>query len=400
MSQCGGVEVLVVGAGIVGVCAALRLAELGHEVLVFDRTGPAAEASGVNGGLIGGSTRAGIEGQLALGSLDLFTELQLQRGYPIGLRRCGGLQVIPNEAQLEPVLAGVTKQQEAGHQVQLLSPVESRAIEPALAEDIAGCVFRPLQGQAEPDAATRAFAAEAQRLGAMVETGIDVVSLARVGSGFRVGTRAGRVEQYWQCDTLLLAAGAWLAPLGQLTGINLPVVPVMGQMWAAAPGGQRLLHHVFTSTESALAWSSSGDDATSASVPDLTHIQGRRVTRHLYGRQTAAGEVVFGGDRRTQGWDKTHDPEGISVNKAHAAEILPFLTGCATVRTWAGLMPFSPDGQPIIGTLPGWEGLYVAGGLASSGFTRGPMTGRLVANMIHTGKTTPDLVALGPGRFN
>ena len=289
MTSARGSEVVVVGAGIVGACTAFRLAELGHEVTVLERRDVAAEASGVNGGLVGGSTRQGIEGLLALGSLDLFTELQ-ERGHAIGLRRCGGMQVVQNEVQWEFMQGAVARQQASGHQVELLGSREARALEPALANDIVGCVYRQQQGQAEPELATRAFASEAARLGVVFESGVDVLSLDQIASRFRIGTGQG----HWHCDTLVLAAGAWLDPLGQMLGASLPVVPVMGQMWATAPGRLPALQHVFTSAESTLAWH--GDAAGDNPVPDLTHNAGGRVARHLYGRQTANGEVVFGGD--------------------------------------------------------------------------------------------------------
>ena len=71
------------------------------------------------------------------------------------------------------------------------------------------------------------------------------------------------------------------------------------------------------------------------------------------------------------GYDQTVDQEGIDCNKAHAAEILPFLKGVRVKRTWAGLMPFSIDGNPLIGALPEYENLFIVSGLASSGFGRG-----------------------------
>ena len=122
------------------------------------------------------------------------------------------------------------------------------------------------------------------------------------------------------------------------------------------------------------------------------------MTRHLYGRQTREGTIIFGGDRELVGFDKTPDPDGIAVNRGHAAEVLPFLHDVPVARTWAGLMPFPLDGKPLIGRLPGHAGLYIVGGLASSGFGRGPMAGKLVADLIHTGAPHPVLAEADPAR--
>jgi sarcosine oxidase subunit beta len=122
------------------------------------------------------------------------------------------------------------------------------------------------------------------------------------------------------------------------------------------------------------------------------------VTRHLYGRQRRNGEVIFGGDRQLVGWDTTVERAGIQVNHGHAAEILPFLSSIPAVRTWAGVMPFTPDGKPLIGRIPGRDGLWIVTGLASSGFGRGPMAGKLLADALHTGRPAPVLAEADPAR--
>lgn len=94
-----------------------------------------------------------------------------------------------------------------------------------------------------------------------------------------------------------------------------------------------------------------------------------------------------------------HDPAGIEVNRAHAAEVLPFLRRVPIARTWAGLMPFSLDGKPIIGRLAGHASAWIVSGLASSGFGRGPMAGKLLAVYIHTGHRPHVLADADPARF-
>jgi glycine/D-amino acid oxidase-like deaminating enzyme len=120
------------------------------------------------------------------------------------------------------------------------------------------------------------------------------------------------------------------------------------------------------------------------------------VTRHLYGRQRRNGELIFGGDRELCGWDTTPDPVGIEVNRGHVIELLPFLSAPPITRTWAGLMPFSLDGKPLIGRVPGRDDLWIVGGLASSGFGRGPMAGKLLADYFHTGVPDPVLSEADP----
>ncbi|HXH84883.1 MAG TPA: FAD-dependent oxidoreductase, partial [Candidatus Tectomicrobia bacterium] len=132
--------------------------------------------------------------------------------------------------------------------------------------------------------------------------------------------------------------------------------------------------------------------------PDLTIRGGVRATRHLYGRQRRNGELIFGGDREEAGWSTTPDPDGVDVNRRHVAEILPFVAALPVARTWAGLMPFSLDGAPLIGRIPSRPDLWIVGGLASSGFGRGPMAGKLLADVVHTGTPAPVLAEADPAR--
>ena len=141
-----------------------------------------------------------------------------------------------------------------------------------------------------------------------------------------------------------------------------------------------------------------GIRAKTGTPPELTHQQDTRVTRHLYGRQTADGEIIFGGDRKIAGYDKTPDAAGIEANRGHAAEVLPLVRDLPLERTWAGLMPFTLDGKPIIGKLPGPDACYIVSGLASSGFGRGPMAGKLIADYIHTGHRPQVLSEADPAR--
>lgn len=84
------------------------------------------------------------------------------------------------------------------------------------------------------------------------------------------------------------------------------------------------------------------------------------------------------------------------MNRAHAANVLPFLEGLPTTRSWAGLMPFPRDGKPLIGRLPGHAHLWIVSGLASSGFGRGPMAGKLLAESVHAGTPLPILSGADP----
>lgn len=382
-------EVVVIGAGIVGVTAALTLAEAGARVTVVERGRVAGEASGLNAGVIGGGgwgDRPGVDVALKMGSLDRFRELAEERHHDVGFDDTGTLTLIRTEQEWDWAAATVAADRHAGRSLELIEIDELVRWEPSIDPSLRGAIVDPVAARAEPVAAVEAFAAEAEAAGAVFELGHAVDGLrTTTGGGWEVSASAspGGARARIGADAVVVAAGPWCAQVGALVGIEIPIVAVRGQMWASSPRPP-LLRHAIAAAESPLAWSSDDpgpDRSDDVEPPELTHRDGHRRTRHLYGRQRPNGELVFGGDRV---WttDRTVDATGIAVNHAHVAELLPAVGDLPPVRTWAGLMPFSSDGRPLVGPVPGVDGLFLAGGLASSGFGRGPMTGQLVADLV------------------
>ena len=181
-----------------------------------------------------------------------------------------------------------------------------------------------------------------------------------------------------------------------MLGLRIPIVPVRGQMWATG-SLPPLIFHTISSAESSFTWSQD-NGSSDTTPPDLTHRRDLRVTRHLYGRQRKNGEIVFGGDREDLGYETTLDPTGIETNRGHASEVIPLVAKLPISRTWSGLMPFTLDASPIIGKIPLRNNLYIVSGLASSGFGRGPMAGKLVADYIRTGHMPHVLAESDPAR--
>jgi glycine/D-amino acid oxidase-like deaminating enzyme len=386
-------EILVIGGGIAGASAAYHLAAHGHRVTLLERGEIASQASGVNMGGIdsyGLGDAPDLQAWLTAGSVSIFEDVQLEHGEDIELRRSGGIQAIHTEEQYAYERERVATLGKRGQTAELLSIRDARALEPGLSPKLLGALYAPLRCNADPRKATRAFARVAERRGAQVLTNRAVTGIApRATGGYVVRTAQGELV----AEHLVIAAGAWCAPIGVMLGLQIPIVPVRGQMWRTAPTTPSVFHTI-SAAESPLAWHKDRGGAP----PDLTHRDGRRVTRHLYGRQRKNGEIIFGGDRELVGENVTPDPKGIEVNRDHAIEVLPFLAALPIAETWAGLMPFPIDGKPIIGKIAERDNLWIATGLASSGFGRGPMAGKLIADYVHTGKPAPVLAEADPAR--
>jgi glycine/D-amino acid oxidase-like deaminating enzyme len=205
--------------------------------------------------------------------------------------------------------------------------------------------------------------------------------------------RVSTPQETFQAASVVLAAGPWCRELGALLGLTLPVYAVRGQMWATKALPPRIFHCI-SGAESEVAWHN--DPYSDEQTPrELTHRGEQRVTRHLYGRQTASGEIIIGGDRQVH-VARPPDPAGIERNRQHALELFPFLSEHPIKRTWSGWMSFTRDLRPLIGQLPGFERLFLLTGLASSGFEQGPMAGKLLADFIHKGIPSPLLKEADP----
>lgn len=389
-------DVLIIGGGIAGSSTAFHLAEQGSEVVLLERGEIASEASGQNMGGLGGNgwgNNPNLLSYLTAGGVEIFKRMQIDLGYDMEFRLCGTLTAIHTAQQYEYYQDQVTTQRAQGYEVELLSPREALAIEPEANGELPGYLYRSQRGQADPVKSTRAFAAAAQSAGASIHTGQNVVAITpQSRSGYTVQTESAE----YRCQTLVLATGAWCGPVGEMLGLRIPIVPVRGQMWATDSVPPSVFQTI-GSAESSYAWSID-DGSDSVTPPNLTHKNNRRTIRHLYGRQRKNGEIIFGGDRESLGYNKTPDPAGIEVNRGHAAEVIPLVARLPVARTWAGLMPFSLDGAPIIGKIPQRDNLFIVSGLSSSGFGRGPMAGKLAADYIFSGHRTQVLNEADPAR--
>lgn len=383
-------ELLIIGGGIAGASTAYHLARDRHDVILLERSTVASEASGLNAGFInafGSGEMSSLDTALTEGSVALFKQMETELGYDIELTRMGGIQAIHDEEQYDFCRERVSRLRRCGQEVELLNPAEARALEPLLNPELRGYVYQSGGFAASPVKATRAFASAAARCGARIVEKCEVTAIEVTGGKFHVQTSRGP----FAAASLVIAAGPWCSMIGAMLGCELGIVAVKGQMWACDAPPQTLSHAI-SSAESALYWHKEPHVR-------LTHRDEVRLTRHLYGRRTAAGEIIFGGDRRLSD-NKLVDHAGIETNRAHAAEVLPILKTLPIKRVWAGLMPFSLDGLPVIGKVAQHQNLYVVSGLGASGFSRGPMAGKLLAELIHTGQQPALLAETDPSRSN
>jgi sarcosine oxidase, subunit beta len=354
--ESGARTVVIVGGGLMGLSTAfhVRRADRRARVIVLDRgrLGDAASSASAAGVRVMGRDPA--ERAMALESLarwpDLDRELEAKTGY----RRSGGLRIALDESGWAEARASVGEQRADGVPVELVEAATAHRLAPGLSPECRGGVYCAIDGQAEAVATVQAWATAARRVGARIEEGVGADALVVEGARVVGVVRSDGERQ--PCDTTLVAAGAWSAPLLGKIGVKLPL---------RGRGLQMLL-----------------TDAAPASLTPVVGCFGRPLSL----KQLADGAYLIGGgwparvpDETMNRWELLDDSVHGSLEIARAV-YLP-LAARTVARSWAGIEAFTPDDLPVLGPVPGIGGLLVAAGFSGHGFALVPTVGDVLARL-------------------
>ena len=367
-------DVVIVGAGIMGVSTAYHLARLGAgRVIVLERdtvcSGSTALASG--GIRHQYANRLGIE--LTTHSIVTYERFREEFGVDPNFRQHGYLILIATEEELATARQSVALQRSLGVDVELLDPAATRVLCPYLStDDLRGATYTPRDGYADPYLCTTAIAARARGLGVAIEQGREVRGFIREGDRVRgVTTDAGSVE----AGALIIATGAWSGVVGKLAGVDIPVRPHRRQKFMTAP---------FPA------------DRIPAATPFVIDPH-----RNFSLRREGPG-LLLGHGRRDEPdsfsteIDRSLEPRVVE----RAIHRAPALADAELMRAWAGLYEMTPDQTGIVSAVPGVAGLHVIAGFSGHGFMHGPIAGQLMAEMLVHGRAiTMDATALDLARF-
>ena len=336
-------DALVVGAGVVGLSVALALQGSGADVVVVDRSGVAEGQSGVQPGGVRLQWGTTVNCRLALESHAWWraAEETLASPVPLGFSACGYLFVAHSEAALARLRENVGIQNEAGVPSRIVSPGEASELLPGLRpEPLVGasyCADDAYMGQ--PQAAVAAIARHLDVRIAAVE------AVVPDGAGWALETTAGRVT----APAVVLAAGADTADLVAPLGVELPIGLEPRHLFLSEPIGERLLEPLVVSSE-----------------------------RRFAAKQLQSGRVLAS-DLGATGAPETEAPVWRRHVRAVIDELLPVLEYVGLDVIASGAYDVTPDRQPILGPLPGHDGLHVAAGFSGHGFMMAPAIGRIVA---------------------
>ncbi|HEX6348988.1 MAG TPA: FAD-binding oxidoreductase [Candidatus Dormibacteraeota bacterium] len=359
-------DVVVVGAGIVGVSTAFNLARLGAgKVLVLERQAVAAQASRLSAGLVRTHYSNAPEARLALRGLEWFENWAQLVGGEVPFWRTGLINPVARQDH-DKLRRNVAMLQAVGVETQLIGPEEMVELEPGIrAEEDDLAAYEPRSGYADPGGTTQAMAAGARRRGVEIAEGVEVTRILLEGDRVAgVETSDGQV----QAPAVVLANGAWSVPLARAVGVGIPIENVGVRLAFVRrppdlrPGWGR--HAVVLDRAHGAYMRPEGEDLS------MVGLSGARVP-------------LSAPDRYEQ--EARPDAEFEELARAQVATRFPSFAEAPVVARRSGPVDVTPDLCAIIDRVEP-EGLYLAVGMSGSGFKKGPAIGECVAEMVVYGE--------------
>jgi D-amino-acid dehydrogenase len=414
----GGSDVLIIGGGVIGVCAAYYLSLQGISVTLIDKDDIGAGSSYGNAGLIvpshaiplaaPGALRHGLRWlldsssplyikprpdyellrwlwgfraacnsralrraipallELSNASLALFDELAASTALDSGYRRKGGLFLYTSQQGLQTGIEEARLMQEFGEEAQIMDGGALRELEPNVLPSVMGGVYYPRDAQLIPHRFVHSLARLAEQHGAQIRAATEVLGFEIADARIRAVTTT---RGSFQPEFVVLATGAWSAVLARDLKVRLPIQAAKGySITVECP-------------------------ATSPQLP--LHLCERKVV------VTPMGDTLrFAGTLELAGLDMTINRRRVDAIWRAAREYLPHMEKLKLIEIWRGLRPLTPDTLPVIGFGGPLTNLIFATGHGMLGVSLAPATGKLVAQLIAGQPPLIDLAPFSIERFN
>lgn len=358
-------NVVVIGAGIMGLAIAYHLARLGVEkVVVVDKSYLCGGASGRNGGGVRAQWSSEANVRLMQESIRLCREFAHEMKINVWFRQGGYLFLARTEADRRSLEKSVEVQNECGLHTRMLTVREAKKIVPELdASAAVAASHNPEDGVVFPWPFVWGFARAAEKLGVRVCTFTNVVGFRTSGSRIEAvltepaaGAPPGSdsTPRVIQASKVVNAAGAWSPEIARMLGVDLPNKPH---------------RHEICSTEPLKPW-------LKPLVADLSD--------GLYFSQSTRGEIVggIGQARVAPGINQDSSFAFLGRYARALTRVCPLLGGVKVLRQWAGCYDLTPDSNPIVGPVDEVEGFFQASGFMGHGFMMAPIVGKLIAEYL------------------
>ena len=371
-------DVVVIGAGALGLSAALHCAMSGRSVVVVERLTAGSQASGRAAGLFKSVQADELRTRLARRSITKAATFADWAGAPLAVARCGSFLIARTGPHREFLCRERDQSRRWGADIREATVPKLSYYHP-VGDDFALWCPEDVYIE-EPASLIQAFLAACRRHGAVVTENEPVI-----GIPVTAGRVAGVETQYRSITAPVVvdAAGAWVRRVAELAGAQLPVATVRHQLMITAP------------------------------IADLDPADPivRVVDAAVYLRPARGGLMVGGFEPDPLPVDPRHEPASftsddvpldLGVLRRLAAQVTaeaPATSSVPVAEHRGGLFTMSPDGRFVAGPVPDLPGLWVASGCNGSGFSSSLALGEALATWITGGTPPPGLTALAPGRF-
>jgi len=379
-------RVVVVGGGIAGCSTAYHLAKLGvTDVVLLEQGKLTCGTTWHAAGLVGQTRATRNATRMSRYGIELYSSLEAETGLATGWKQCGSLNVFKTNERLKLSKRQMARAKSFGIEFEFVSPAEAGSIAPILrTDDLAGAVWIPGDGKANPTDLTQSLAKGARMRGAAIFEGVKVTGVKLVngrvaGVDWSSGGDAGSIA----CDTLVNCGGQWARALGRQSGVSVP-------LYAA--------EHFYIVT-----------DRIAGVTPELPVM--RDPDGFIYYKEEVGGLVMGGFEPVAKPWNVSPIPDGFEfqllpedwdqfeILMTNAIHRTPCLETAQIKMLLNGPESFTLDGNFILGEAPEVRGYFVCAGFNSAGIANSGGAGRLVAEWIVGGEAPIDLWDVDIRRF-
>ena len=380
-------RVAVIGGGVVGCSVLYHLTKLGwSDVMLIERSdltsGSTWHAAGGFHTLNGDTNMAALQGY----TIKLYRELEEITGMSCGLHHVGGVTLADNQDRMDMRLAERAKHRYMGLETEIVGPDEIARIAPVTNTDgIIGARYDPLDGHLDPSGTTHAYAKAARMAGAVIETHCKVLETnPRADGSWDVVTDKGTIH----AEHVVNAGGLWAREVGAMAGLYVPIYPMEHQY---------LITEEVPEVAAIIDAGGEHPHVMDPSGESYLRQEGRGLCIGFYEQTCRAWAVngtpwEFGHELLPDDFDKIED------SIAFAYRRFPALERAGVKSVIHGPFTFAPDGNPLVGPVPGLRNYWSACGVMA-GFSQGGGVGLMLAQWMIEGECERDVSAMDVARY-
>lgn len=380
-------RVAIIGGGVVGASVLYHLTKLGwSDVMLLERSeltsGSTWHAAGGFHTLNGDTNMAALQGY----TIRLYKELEEITGMSCGLHHVGGVTLADNQDRFDMLLAERAKHRFMGLETEIVGPEEIRKIAPVTNIDgIIGALYDPLDGHLDPSGTTHAYAKAARMGGATIETHCMVRETNQRSDGsWDVVTDKGTIH----AEHVVNAGGLWAREVSAMAGVYFPLHP-MEHQYIVTEDVPMIVDMLADGKEHPHVMDPAGES--------YLRQEGRGLCIGFYEQPCRPWAVDgtswdFGQDLLPNDFDKIEDSITFAYNR------FPDLARAGVKNVIHGPFTFAPDGNPLVGPVPGMRNYWSACGVMA-GFSQGGGVGLMLAQWMIEGETERDTMAMDVARF-